>query len=118
MNKDRFEHYTTVSWSGRELLKKHRLEEEGTWQIYGEDSNAELAGPHHEPYLGTVEGKLEDVIRYATTLQRWATWGGGGRIEKVSIISVNPESMARRARLKDELVQLEKRIKEIKDELE
>lgn len=117
MLQDRFTHYTTVSWSGRQLLSRHKLSETGTWQIFGEDSNAELAGPHHTPLLATVDGKLEDVINYAIDLPRWATWGGGGEIRKTEVIKVDTAEILRRREMERELKDLEVRVKELKQEL-
>lgn len=77
-----FEKYTTVCWSGRNLLKKHSLDETGVWEIFGEDDNPGLHGPHYNPPLGTVEGKLQDVIEYAVELRNFWSWGGGGDIRK------------------------------------
>jgi hypothetical protein len=42
-----------------------------------------MGGYHHEPFLGTYEGKLRDVIYYALTLNGFVQWGGGGKIEKL-----------------------------------
>lgn len=52
-------------YAGKELLKKHSLQEEGTWCVRGEDINCDLAGPHHEPILGYFEGTLYDVLHEA-----------------------------------------------------
>ena len=72
--------------SYRKLTIKHNIQnEEGVWQIYGEDPNCDLAGYHKEPLLETVEGKLTNVIDYAVALKGFWSWGGGGRIEKVTI---------------------------------
>jgi hypothetical protein len=30
----------------KRLLEKHSVEEKGIWQIYGEDPNCDLGGPH------------------------------------------------------------------------
>lgn len=72
------------TYSGKELLKKHTLGEVGTWRIFGEDSNCDLGGSHHEPDLGYVKGTLKKVIEYAVELPNFWQWGGGGRIEKTS----------------------------------
>jgi len=81
----KYQQYTTVSYFGRRLLEKHSLNETGHWQIYGEDPNCDFGGHHHEPNLGVVTGKLDDVIKYAVDLPKFWAWGGGGRIEKVEI---------------------------------
>lgn len=51
----------------------------------GEDPNCDFGGSHYQPELGTVEGRLEDVIRYAVKLPNFYTWGAGGDIEKIKI---------------------------------
>lgn len=75
-------------YNGKELLKKHSLFETGLWEVKGEDENADLFGSHHQPYLGTLEGRLEDVIREAVTMSQFWSWGAGGSIRKVEIKKV------------------------------
>lgn len=41
-----------------------------------------MGGYHHEPLLGFLEGKLQDVIRKAVSMPGFWTWGWGGRITK------------------------------------
>lgn len=73
-------------WHGsnsfNKLLKEHTLEEYGIWKIYGEDPNADYFGSHSQPFLGKVEGKLIEVINYATKLHGFFQWGAGGEIRK------------------------------------
>lgn len=78
------------TWNGRELLKKYNLKDSGLWNVYGEDPNCDLGGPHHEPYLGLYRGTLRNIIADAVNLPRFYTWGGGGRIEKV-VVNNSPE---------------------------
>jgi hypothetical protein len=85
---DRFKEWTRSSYSGKRLLEKHSLNETGTWRIRGEDPNCDFGGHHHNPDLGTVEGRLEDVIRYAVGVSGFYTWGHGGDIVKVEIKKV------------------------------
>ena len=80
-----YEQWTSTSYSGKKLLAKHSLNEVGTWRIRGEDPNCDFGGAHYQPELGTVEGRLEDVIRYAVKLPDFYTWGNGGDILKVEI---------------------------------
>lgn len=63
-------------------MKGYNLKEKGVWSIYGEDPNCDMGGSHHEPYLGKVEGTLENAIKYAVKLHGFFTWGGGGKIIK------------------------------------
>jgi len=82
MKKDRYAQFTETSYGGRALLRKHSKGEHGVWEILGEDANAEFAGSHHQPSLAIVQGKLDDAIRYAVSLPRFWTWGGGGDIKR------------------------------------
>lgn len=70
-------------YSGVQLLKKHKLDEYGIWEVKGEDPNCDLGGPHQEPHLEYAEGKLEDVIKRAVYLPGFWSWGYGGAITKV-----------------------------------
>lgn len=81
----RYEQWIRTSNGGRRLLQKHALNEFGTWRIRGEDPNCDFGGAHYQPELGTVEGKLDDVIKYAVKLSGFYTWGSGGDITKVEI---------------------------------
>ena len=78
------------TYSGKELLEKHNLSEDGTWNIFGEDPNCDLGGSHSTPFLVTLGGKLEDVIRVAVNLPNFWTWGGGGMIELTKVIKTEP----------------------------
>ena len=79
MKNDSYTRYIE-SHNGKKLLREHKLDEYGRWDIYGEDSNCDFGGSHHVPFLVTLEGKLEDVIRYAVQMERFWIWGGGGDI--------------------------------------
>lgn len=70
------------------LLEKYNLTEYGIWSIYGEDPNCDFRGPHHTPYLQTVEGSLEDCIKHAVKLKGFFTWGSGGYITKVEVLKL------------------------------
>jgi hypothetical protein len=89
-NVDRsYNQFVNTSFSGRQLLKKHSLNERGTWKVCGEDANADLAGPHHAPYLFTATGTLESVIRKAVEHPCFFSWGGGGEITKIDIVELD-----------------------------
>ena len=64
------------------------MKDYGKWMIQGEDPNPDWGGSHHNPILGYVEGKLDNVINYAIALPRFWQWGGGGRITKINIDKV------------------------------
>ena len=71
-----------------DLIKKYRLDEDGTWGVEGEDPNCDLGGSHIPPVLGTFTGKLEDVLNHVVTLSGFWTWGGGGTIKKITVTQV------------------------------
>ena len=106
------------TYSGKELLKKHSLDTKGIWRVYGEDPNCDMGGYHHNPYLGTFEGTLEDVLEHAVQLARFYSWGGGGKFElQEPPIKVDVESNKRRAALQQELSILEAKAQEIREKL-
>jgi hypothetical protein len=106
------------TYSGRELIKKYSLDEEGLWQIKGEDPNCDMGGSHHQPDLGIVEGKLSDVIEYAVTIQGFWTWGSGGNIKKIdNIKKVDSQSARRRKELEVQKFALQKQLDAIDVEL-
>lgn len=80
-NYDRF----FETYSGRQLLEKHSLNEYGIWKAYGEDPNCDFGGSHYEPEIGLYEGRLEDVLRKVTEMPKFWTWGAGGRVVKTEI---------------------------------
>lgn len=69
--------------SGQSLLKNHKLDEYGTWEVRGEDPNCDFGGSHHMPHLGYFEGTLENVLIKAVELPNFWQWGAGGEIKKV-----------------------------------
>lgn len=77
--------YIHQTYDGQKLIEKYSLNEYGIWTVYGEDSNCDMGGHHYEPKLGVFEGTLEQVIRHATQMKGFWTWGYGGRIEKTKI---------------------------------
>jgi hypothetical protein len=84
-----YQQFIGTSYSGRELLKKHSLNEYGIWEVRGEDPNCDLGGAHYQPKLGFFEGTLEQVIRKAVSIPGFYTWGGGGDIKKNNPPQVN-----------------------------
>jgi hypothetical protein len=78
---EKYEDYLRT-YSGRRLLEQHSLEESGVWQVFGEDPNCDFGGHHHEPFLGLIEGALDDVIREAVQYGNFWQWGYGGKIVK------------------------------------
>ena len=69
------------NYSGKQLLKVHKLEDVRVWDIYGEDPNCDMGGSHHQPYLATVEGSLIKAIEYAVGLTDFYQWGAGGDLK-------------------------------------
>jgi hypothetical protein len=103
------------------LLENYSPDEHGTWKIFGEDQNAELTGPHHEPKLQTVTGTYGNVVEYALTLDGFFSWGRGGRIEKkacqTKLLNVDALSNPRVIILEAERKKLQARIWEIENEI-
>lgn len=100
--------------------EEYSPEEQGTWNIYGEDPNCDFGGHHSQPFLGTVTGTYKNVLEYAQTLAGWTTWGGGGRIQKISPtvdVDTLPKVNPRIAKLKEEKAQLQARLAEVEREL-
>lgn len=114
MSKKLEDYHNTYSY--KELIKKHSLDEIGIWEIRGEDPNCDWGGSHHSPYLATVNGRLVDVIESAVELPNFWTWGGGGNIKAVKVI--NLDTLGNKGRLAKEKEELQKRIKEIEAELQ
>lgn len=103
------------TYAHKQLMKQHTLSEEGIWEIRGEDPNCDFGGSHYQPYLGTVNGKLLDVLKTAVNLPNFWTWGAGGTIKKINVVTIN--DLHKTASLHEEKEKLQKRIKEIEKEL-
>lgn len=73
------------TYGGKKLIKKYSLNEEGLWEVLGEDPNPDWAGTHISPHIGFFEGKLGDVVAQAVDLPGFWQWGSGGEIRKVSV---------------------------------
>jgi hypothetical protein len=78
--------YLDGAYSAKELMAKNNLDDFGLWKIKGEDPNCDMGGYHHEPDLGIFEGTLKEALSYAVEHPDFYSWGGGGRITKVSTI--------------------------------
>ncbi len=109
------------TYSGQQLLKKHSLSQVGIWEIRGEDSNCDLGGHHHQPKLGVVQGKLQDVIMFGCSLSGFWQWGGGGDFifigDEESIPKVDEHSNIVREQLEQEEASLEARLAEVRNKL-
>lgn len=70
-----------TNYSGKQLLKVHKLDDVCVWDIYGEDPNCDMGGAHSQPYLATVEGTLIKAIAYAVELRDFYQWGAGGDLK-------------------------------------
>lgn len=98
------------SYYGRKLLETHSLDEEGTWEVRGEDPNCDMGGHHHEPFLGFYSGKLRDVVELATELPGFFQWGAGGKISKASPPKVTKVVAKVVRRTDDEISKLENKL--------
>lgn len=108
------------TYSGQKLLEKHSLEDEGTWEVLGEDPNCDLGGHHYQPRLGVYTGKLRDVIEMAVEMGSFWTWGSGGDINPIKVTKVDASStkiriqlMERERALKEELEQVQRKLKSL-----
>lgn len=111
-------HNFLTRYSGQKLLKEHSLEEEGLWQVFGEDPNCDFGGSHHQPNLGFFSGRLTDVIDAAVELSGFWAWGAGGDIRKVSQIKkVDDQSAKKRAELKSRRAEVQQELDRIDNEL-
>jgi hypothetical protein len=116
--RNKYKEYTEICWSGRELLKKHSLDEIGVWKILGEDPNCDFGGHHHQPELAIVEGKLGDIIAYAVELTSFWQWGAGGVIRKMNApIKITAESNAERVRLEEQAARLREELTKVEQQL-
>lgn len=84
----KIEEYLKSSYSGKDLLKNHTLDEKGLWRINGEDPNCDFGGCHHNPDLGTFEGTLQKALEFAVEHPKFYTWGSGGYISKINVIKL------------------------------
>jgi hypothetical protein len=116
---ERINYFTTESISGSHLLNMYTLDTMGAWLIFGETLNADFGGFGHRPELGTVRGKLADVIEYAVDLPGFWSCGAGGDIEYVNmdIPLISKETNAERRRLLAERDTLQIRLNEIDGKL-
>jgi len=114
-----FNRYINETYTGQELMKKHSLDEEGIWKIRGEDPNADMHGSHYQPDLGTVEGKLRDVIMYAVALPSFWSWGGGGNFESLGkkLPRIDSKTVEVRNSLLEEEQRLIKKLETIRTQL-
>jgi hypothetical protein len=81
--------YLETTYSGQQLMKKHSLDEVGVWKVVGEDPNCDLAGSHHQPELGIIQGTLQQALEFGLTHSNFYNWGAGGDFYKLNIIVKN-----------------------------
>lgn len=114
----RFEKYINASYSGKQIATK--LDEYGTWQVYGEDSNPDFGGSHHQPFIGYFEGRLGDIVQYVTEMEpRFWSWGSGGDFKKVDGVKRITPEMAEEVRIKGaERIKKEEEIKKLEEQIE
>jgi hypothetical protein len=115
------------TYKGKQLVVEHGLQEKGVWEIRGEDPNCDLGGPHIQPKLEVVEGRLIDVIAYGVELPgfwQWGgggwQWGGGGEFRKVDTEwkQITQLDSGYRRQLKRERKEITERLEEINQQLE
>ena len=89
----------------------------GVWEVRGEDPNCDFGGAHYTPYLGTFSGKYIDVMSMAVEMSQFWTWGYGGEVKEVVVKKIDSMSNLQRAKLKQELQDIEIRAAEIRKQL-
>jgi hypothetical protein len=78
----------------QELRNKYPADKTATWEIRGEDPNCDLGGHHGNPRLGVMIGRYEDVLEKALSMPGFWTWGWGGKVEPLEIITLeDPDSL-------------------------
>lgn len=80
--------YEFVTRARERLLAEYDPELESTWQIKGEDMNADLGGRHECPILGYVRGKYKNVVEHALSVPRFFNWGYGGDVTQIEVKDV------------------------------
>lgn len=73
------------TYFGRKLFAEYKPDEVGIWEVRGEDPNCDFGGSHHNPYLFTAQGRLEDVVKKAVVHKDFWQWGSGGKIRKIEV---------------------------------
>ncbi len=107
-----------ASFEGKDLLKKHSLDEVGIWKVLGADSNCDLGGSHYMPEIGQFEGRLRDIIVYAVELSGFWSWGPG-RITRIGKpIKIDEQSNQQRIKLQTRKNELEAMLRTINNQLE
>ena len=106
-----------ASFEGKELLKKHSLDDVGIWKVRGADSNCDLGGSHYMPEIGQFEGKLRDIIVYAVDLSGFWSWGPGDITRVSKPIKINEQSNQKRIELRTRKDELEAMLKVINYQL-
>lgn len=105
------------TYAGRELLKRHSLQDMGTWEVLGEDPNCDFGGHHYQPNLGIYEGTLKDVLELATEMKSFWTWGAGGTIRAVSVQKVSADTNRLRRELREQEEALKKQLETVQHRL-
>ena len=124
-NRDRYLQETN---SGKDLLKKHRLDENGIWEVRGEDSKYAMGGSHYMPVLGYYQGTLNEVVDIAVDSAGFWQWGGGGDIQLIAVESAKEVADrvrqraalvekvgAKRAGIMDQIEELQQKLKALDD---
>ena len=100
------------------LAAVYDRDEEGLWDIHGEDPNCDMGGSHIEPHLETVEGRYGDVLDYALSLEGFFNWGHGGSIRKIEVRKhIDENSVGERAKLLKKRAELQAEINAIEKQL-
>lgn len=116
---NKFSKYVNSSYNGIKLLEKHKLTDTGVWEIHGEDPSYDMSGHHYQPYIGTVTGRLADVIAYAVEQLDFWTCGVGGNItlHTINIKKVGSLALEQQQQKRELLQNLELQVATLKKEL-
>lgn len=79
MTKDQF----LAGYYGKNLLERHSLDEIGVWKIVSEGDEQ---GANRKT-LAHVNGQLTDVIDLALKTPGFFSWGSGGSLEKITVLT-------------------------------
>lgn len=95
----------------------YSVNEEGIFEVRGEDPNCDFGGPHHQPLLFVAQGKFIDILTRAVKTNNWMTCGSGGTITKLKIDKVGTGGFVRNEKeikkIKQEISDLQKKLAEL-----
>jgi hypothetical protein len=70
---------------GKALFAVYTPKETGIWGIYGETDDP--GGSCFTPLLGVFIGTMADAMEVAVAQKRFVSWGGGGDLRKLTVLT-------------------------------